>query len=206
MSYCVYPQLFFIVAASVVYIFLNLRSRAKKEQRKFSNTCGMLLVIYASVLLYLALMGRNTEIRSVFDTPFWSYIRVLTEYNTFDILSLIFENILVFVPLGILFPEALGLRGKRFAVALTVGAGALLSFVIELGQYTYAIGCTEFDDIFNNVLGCAVGCGIYCFAGKISSDENGLRIEKGALKSLLPAALTACGAVAIILYREMILY
>lgn len=189
-----------------MYIFLSVRSRAKNESRKFVNTCGLLLVIYASVLLYLALMGRNTEIRSVFNTPFWSYHRVLTEYNTFDILSLIFENILVFVPLGILFPEALNIRGKRSVVPLTVGAGALLSFVIELGQYTYAIGCTEFDDFFNNVLGCAVGCGIYCFAGKISSDEAGLRIEKSAWKSLLPATLTACGAVAIILYREIILY
>ena len=206
MSYCVYPQLFFIVAASMVYIFLNLRSRAKNEPRKFVNTCGILLVIYASVLLYLALMGRETEIRSVFNVPFWSYIRVLTEYNTFDILSLIFENILVFVPLGILFPEALNLRGKRFAVPLTVGAGALLSLLIELGLYTYAIGCTEFDDFFNNTLGCAIGCGIFCFAGKISSDENGLRIEKGALKCLLPAALTACGALIIIIYREIILY
>lgn len=190
----------------MVYIFLCLRSRTKNEPRKFANTCGMLLVIYASVLLYLALMGRETEIRSVFNVPFWSYIRVLTEYNTFDILSLIFENILVFVPLGILFPEALDLRGKRFAAPLTVGAGALLSLVIELGQYTYAIGCTEFDDFFNNTLGCAIGCGIFCFAGKISSDENGLRIEKGALKCLLPAALTACGALIIILYREIILY
>ncbi len=206
MSYCVYPQLFFIVAASIVYIFLRLRSKAENEPRRFANTCGLLLVVYASALLYLALMGRNTEIRSVFNTPFWSYHRVLTEYNTFDILSLIFENILVFVPLGILFPEALNLRGKRGAVPLTIGAGALLSFVIELGQYTYAIGCTEFDDFFNNTLGCVVGCGIYCFAGRISSDENGLRIEKRAWRSLLPAALTSCGAVAIILYREIILY
>ena len=206
MSYCVYPQLFFIVAASIIYIFLSLRSRAKNEPRKFANTCGMLLVVYASVLLYLALMGRTTEIRSVLNVPFWSYTSVLTEYNTFDILSLIFENILVFIPLGILFPEALGLRGKGYAVPLTVGAGALLSLVIELGQYTYAIGCTEFDDFFNNTLGCAVGCGIYCFADKISSDEKGLRIEKGAFKSLLPAVLTACGALAIILYREIILY
>ena len=206
MSYCVYPQLFFIVAASIVYICLCLRSRAKNEPRKFANTCGLLLVVYTTVLLYLALMGRTTEIRSLLNVPFWSYNAVLTEYNTFDILSLIFENILVFIPLGILFPEALNLRGKRSAIPLAVGAGAFLSFVIELGQYTYAIGCTEFDDLFNNTLGCAVGCGIFCFAGKISSDENGLRIKKGALRCLLPAVLTACGALMIILYREIILY
>ena len=151
-------------------------------------------------------MGRTTEIRNLLNVPFWSYNAELTEYNTFDILSLIFENILVFIPLGILFPEALNLRGKRSAIPLTVGAGAFLSFVIELGQYTYAIGCTEFDDFFNNTLGCAVGCGIFCFAGKISSDENGLRIKKGALRCLLPAVLTACGALMIILYREIILY
>lgn len=206
MSYCVYPQLFFIVSASIVYLWLNNRSKVKNQPSKFANTCGLLLTVYAAVLLYLALMGRTTEIRSVHTTPFWSYISVLTVYNTFDILEQIFENILVFIPLGILFPEALHLRGKRCTVPLTIGAGALLSFVIELGQFTYAIGCTEFDDLFNNTLGCAIGCGIYCFAGGISADSNGLHIKKGAFKGLLPAAITASAVVLILLYREFILY
>ncbi|MBQ8228704.1 MAG: VanZ family protein [Clostridia bacterium] len=206
MSYCVYPQLFFIVAASVAYIWLNIRSRGKKQTAKFANTCAILLVIYATVLLYLALMSRDTAKRCFHTTLFWSYASVLTEYNTFDMLEQIFENILVFIPLGILFPEALNLRNKRFAALLSVGAGALLSLVIELGQFTYAIGCTEIDDLFNNTLGCAIGFGIFSFAGNINVDGSGVHIKKGAFKDLLPATIAGFGALLIILYREIILY
>lgn len=207
MSYCVFPQVFFIVAACLTYLYLRNKSKLDNQPQKFANTCSILLIIYASVLLYLALAGRgDLNVRSLNFTPFRSYYSVLTIYNTFDMLEQIFENILVFIPLGILFPEALGLRGKCFAAPLTVAAGAFLSFVIELGQYTYAIGYTEFDDLFNNTLGCAVGCGIYCFADKLSADKNGIYIKKGWLKGMLPAIITAVAALLIILYREFILY
>lgn len=206
MSYCVFPQLFFIVAASLIYIRLNDRAKKTNKTALFSNTCAILLVIFVTVLLHLALIGRETEIRSVYLTPFWSYNAVLKVYNTFDILEQIFENILVFVPLGILFPEAFNLRGKRFALPLTIGAGFFLSFVIELGQYTYAIGCTELDDLFNNTLGCVVGWSIFSFADYVSINNNGVLLKKGAFTSLLPAVVTVCGALMIILYREIILY
>lgn len=206
MSYCVFPQLFFIVMASFTYIWLNNRACNKNQAVKFANTCGILFVIYTSVLLYLALMGRDMTVRSLNLMPFRSYGIVLTMYNTFDMLQQIFENILVFIPLGILFPEALSLRGKRCAIPLTVGAGMFFSFVIELSQFTYAIGYTEIDDIINNTLGCAIGCGIFCFAGKVSSHNGEISIKKGALKGLLPAALTGLVSLLIILYRETILF
>ncbi len=207
MSYCVFPQLFFIVAASVFYICLNNRAKAKNQQKKFANTCAILLVIFASVLLYLALASRDNETtRSVNLSPFYSYIDVLTKYNTFDVMRLIFENILVFVPLGILLPEALLLRGKRFLVPITIASGAFLSFVIELAQFTYAIGYTEFDDLFNNTLGCAIGCSVFVFADKITVNSDGVVIKKGAFRSLLLPIITLSCAVAIVLYRELILY
>ncbi len=206
MSYCVFPQLFFIVVTSLAYIWLKNRADNKNEKTKFANTCGILLVIYASILLYLALMSRDTDTRSLSFVPFRSYATVLTEYNTFDVLRQILENILVFIPLGILFPESFQLRTGRKAVMLTVAAGASLSLIIELSQFTYAIGYAEFDDLFNNILGCSIGCGVYCFAGKVSAADGEVRIKKGAFKGLLPALLTAFSVLIIILYREAILF
>ncbi len=206
MSYCVFPQLFFIVVTSLAYIRLKNRADNKNKKAKFANTCGILLVIYASVLLYLALMSRDADTRHLSLVPFRSYGTVLTVYNTFDVLCQILENILVFIPLGILFPESFQLRDSRRAVPLTIAAGASLSLIIELSQFTYAIGYTEFDDLFNNILGCSIGCGVYCFAGKVSSVDGEVHIKKGAFKSLLPALLTAFAVLMIILYREAILF
>ncbi len=207
MSYSVFPQVFFIVVASIAYILLKCKAQLNNETRKFANTCSILLVIFVSVLLYLAAAGRGIpETRSLTLTPFASYSFVLTVYNSFDVLKLIFENILVFIPLGILLPEALSLSGKKWAIPFTVAMGAFLSFVIELSQYTYAIGFSEADDLINNTVGTAIGCGIFAFAQKVKIDGDGIRISHGWVRGLLPAAIITTAMLGIVLYREIILY
>lgn len=207
MSYSVFPQVFFIVAMCIGYVALNVRSRFNNESKKFANTCTILLVIYISILLYLAAGGRgNFNVRNLTLTPFSSYSFVLTTYNSFDVLEQIFQNILVFIPAGILIPETFGFRGKRYAVLLTVLSGAFLSFVIELAQFTYAIGYSETDDLINNTLGCVIGCGIFCFADKVSADSDGIRISKGWFSGLIPVSIVVTVMLGIVLYREYILY
>ncbi len=207
MSYSVFPQVFFIVAASLAYVYLSARSRFEGKEKRFANTCSIFLVVFITVLLYLAFVGRDgTYVRSLTLTPFNSYKLVLTNYNTFDILKLIFENILVFIPLGILAPEALNIRKKRWVVPFTIASGAFVSFVIELSQFTFAAGYTEFDDIINNTLGTVIGCGIFCFAGYVEIDGDGLHIKKGWLNGTIPVAVIVTAMLMIVLYREIILY
>ena len=54
MSYSVFPQVFFIVAASLAYFYLSARSRFEGKEKRFANTCSIFLVVFITVLLYLA--------------------------------------------------------------------------------------------------------------------------------------------------------
>ena len=43
--------------------------------------------------------------------------------------------------------------------ALVIGGG--FSLLIEVSQFVFKRGFAEFDDVFHNVLGCAIGFGVY---------------------------------------------
>lgn len=43
--------------------------------------------------------------------------------------------------------------------ALAIGGG--FSILIEVLQFVFKRGFAEFDDVFHNVLGCAIGFGVY---------------------------------------------
>lgn len=74
---------------------------------------------------------------------------------------LVFENLLLFVPYGILCPLTMQLYGKRcnFKEIMLLGMGA--SIVIEVLQYALSCGKSETTDIVMNVAGTIVGYGIY---------------------------------------------
>ena len=74
---------------------------------------------------------------------------------------LVFENLLLFVPFGILRPLTMRLYGKRcdFKKILLIGMGA--SIVIEVLQYALSCGKSETTDIVMNVAGAIIGYGIY---------------------------------------------
>ena len=95
---------------------------------------------------------------------FWSYKSY--EEGDKDLAKQIVLNVLMFVPVGLLF--GLSFRSAKWWHALLVGFA--LSFSIELLQYLLHRGFAEFDDVFHNVLGCLVGFEIYalgkrCVAG-----------------------------------------
>ena len=63
------------------------------------------------------------------------------------------NNILVFIPFGALLPE------KRWKWLLLTAV--LLSAVIEAVQYALNLGWCEIDDVICNVLGAAIGFGLW---------------------------------------------
>ena len=94
--------------------------------------------------------------------PFWSY-RAIAE-GVEGIIPEVFWNVVLFIPIGILF--MLFLTCKRKWV-ITVIIGFLLTTAIELIQLICHRGFFEFDDIFHNTLGTAIGIGIYIIVVKL---------------------------------------
>lgn len=67
-------------------------------------------------------------------------------------------NAALFYPAGLLLAELLPETwhsGRRFAVSL--GALAGLSLLIELAQYRFGLGLAQTDDVLHNGLGAALG-------------------------------------------------
>ena len=96
--------------------------------------------------------------------PFWSY-RAIAE-GVEGIIPEVFWNVVLFIPIGILF--MLFLTCKRKWV-ITVIIGFLLTTAIELIQLIFHRGYFEFDDIFHNTLGTVIGIGIYIIVIKLFS-------------------------------------
>ena len=87
----------------------------------------------------------------------------------------VIENILLFIPLGILLP-------MRFSFARRwkgmIGIALFLSLAVEILQFVFRCGKSEVDDLIANVLGAVIGLGIYSVCQKLTkSNINGSENE-----------------------------
>ncbi len=101
-------------------------------------------------------------------TTFWSYEAIGNGRN--DLLAGNIMNVVAFVPVGVLL-SCLSHRLKWWMILL-IGFG--ISVSIETLQYFFHKGFSEFDDVFHNTLGCAIGImivaifkGIWKFCGYV---------------------------------------
>ena len=147
----------FLVGFLVLFCFgtvLFLSFFGLKRGARWS--AALLLVEYMVLLLSLAILTRKVRPVRAFDfTLFWSY-RAYKEGGKF-LLPQIIANVLAFVPIGLLLGCAFG--RMKWWKALAIGGG--FSLLIEVLQFAFKRGFAEFDDVFHNVLGCAIGYGVY---------------------------------------------
>ncbi len=120
-----------------------------------------LLVFYMSFVLTITLIDRIPTKRPRYELVlFWSYKAI--QNGRSDLISEVFWNVVLFIPLGILFSLLLSKR-KWISIVL----GMLLSAGIELTQLILHRGLFEFDDIFHNTLGTVIGLIVFLFVRKL---------------------------------------
>lgn len=131
---------------SVVLIALKGFSKGLK----FS--AAMLAIEYVILIYCATIIFREYSENVGYDfVPFWSYEAIENGRN--DLIAENIMNVVVFVPVGLLL-SCVSHRLKWWMVLL-IGLGISLS--IEALQYFFHKGFSEFDDIFHNTLGCAIG-------------------------------------------------
>lgn len=124
-----------------------------------------ILALYLSFVAKITIFSRIPRNEpSYMLIPFWSYRAIAEEVE--GIIPEVFWNVVLFIPIGILF--MLFLTCKRKWV-ITVIIGFLLTTAIELIQLIFHRGYFEFDDIFHNTLGTVIGIGIYIIVVKLLS-------------------------------------
>lgn len=111
-----------------------------------------LFLVYCSTLIFRTvnpMVGYNFM-------PLWSYGVIRDNPNSIMLPETVM-NVIVFVPMGLLFGMAIRLI-KWWKVLLT---GGCISVSIEVLQFITKRGFSETDDVMHNTIGCMIGYGTY---------------------------------------------
>ena len=118
-----------------------------------------LLIIYVTIILSVTVLFRESYVGQHFQPKlFWSY-------EVWEIQKKqIFENILLFIPLGVIAGRLWKWKG------ILIGSG--VSLLVESLQLISSRGLFEFDDIAHNALGTLIGVSICMICVKLISKKG----------------------------------
>lgn len=109
---------------------------------------GYLFFIFCVTILF---RDKTTEAHYAL-RPLWSYGVLYNKLLAQNIL-----NVLMFIPIGFLF--SCSLREKN--IIIIIGIGCCISMTTEILQLVTRRGVFNIDDIIHNILGCAIGYGVF---------------------------------------------
>ena len=129
-------------------------------------------------------------VRSVNFIPFYYDKEIGTEFH----LKEVFENLLIFVPMGI-YLQMLLPKG-RFHGKLAVITGT--SLLLETAQYVLAIGRSDITDLLTNTTGGLLGLALYCIIARLLRNRE--RADKLFLVLAVIASVIVIGLLALLLF------
>ena len=149
------------VLIGVVYLFMVLLLILEKQGKRIRWLPVLMLTGYAAIY-YCVVFDRIPYKAPLANlTPFWSYRQaveegIISQNGLHSLAQEILQNILLFVPLGML----LSWLFPKHPVLIPFLLCLAFSLLTEVLQYFTRTGMAEFDDVFNNTLGCLIGTGI----------------------------------------------
>lgn len=141
-------------------------------ERLFRHFLLLSLVVYVAALIFLTMVRHPYPERKYELSFLWEY-RYALAGDRF-LMREIRDNILLFVPLGVLLSEMLHQRGRRTFGWKIVVLGFAVSLTVEMIQLVFKLGLFEFDDMFNNTIGTLAGRLIYMVAAARSMSFSGI--------------------------------
>ena len=113
---------------------------------------ALLLIEYIFLIFCSTVFFRTTsELRKYDFQPFWSYKAI--QDGREDLLAENIMNVVVFVPVGLLF----GIAFKQMTWWKALMIGCSISVTIESLQFFFLRGFSEVDDVLHNMVGCLIG-------------------------------------------------
>ena len=150
--------------------FLTICCKSKPIKVKSKMILRLILAEYISFVLCTAVFLREPmneyNLKLV---PFWSYFSYVHEDG--QLLTQIYLNILMFIPVGFLSGMIINEQNKKTKVLLL---GFSLSVTIELLQLLFKRGICEIDDIMHNTIGCLLGLLMSLFMYSLLSQKKKL--------------------------------
>ena len=146
--------------------------------RKKEFIFSILFGAYIAAVLWITLFSRIGDGYRGFLLPFHSYVEICKGNWKFLLENI--GNMVLFIPLGIAL-RWVGIRDVK-------KAGFLASLLIEVLQFTFALGTFECDDLIHNTLGAVIGT--WC-VGKI-----GVEIKLGnQMREVILLSMVLCSTV-----------
>ena len=125
-----------------------------------------LLALYLVILIWLILFKLEYNISSVFNYHHRSLN--LVPFASGDHFIEMIENVIVFIPLGLLLNVNFKKVGFLPKFSFILG----LSLTFELIQFTFAIGRTDITDAITNTVGGLLGLKSYDFSNKYINNKK----------------------------------
>lgn len=152
----------------------------------------VLFLIYLALLVWIILFKLQFSIHDL-DTV--RSINLIPFYYDKDVdsISLMLENLLLFVPMGIYLQMLLS--KWRFHGKLIIIAGT--SLLLEMVQYVLAIGRSDITDLLTNTAGGFLGLALYCIVAWLLRKRE--RADKLFFVLAVIASVVVIGLLAFIL-------
>ena len=161
--------IFSFLISCLYFLLIAIYSKKLEDDRKRGIALGILLE-YVFLILCVTVFCRWGRIRVSFEPiPFWSYPKILA--GNFYFIKDAIQNILLCMPIG--FLSGFLMKRKKWWIVLLVGLS--ISIVVELNQFIFKKGVSEFDDIIHNSVGCLIG---YFVLLCLLNFSNGLNLNK----------------------------
>ena len=133
-----------------------------KETTKTKILLGIYFLLLVWIILFkLSFSFSDLEtLRSINLIPF--YYSNQTSFHLREVM----DNVLIFIPLGILL-KMLNIENKKI-----IFLGFILSFTLETMQFIFSIGASDITDIITNTIGTIVGLFLYLILEKCLKDKT----------------------------------
>ncbi|MCR5573866.1 MAG: VanZ family protein [Bacteroidaceae bacterium] len=137
-----------IVIGVIIGLYLTRKGRASFIRNSLLTMLGGYLFF---VLCTTLIFRESSDTMRYFFLPFGSY-----DVLNYNIIAQLILNVLLFVPIGFLLGTFNGISWMQ-----VIKIGCLLSVMIEILQLLTRRGVFNIDDVIHNIIGCAIGYGIF---------------------------------------------
>ncbi len=152
--YLDFPLWKYLVTAAIFYVLLHLLLvRVAKWSVRKTIIVSIVFSLYFALLIGMTLLGSNRSgVTGAILDPLYGIKKIVLEGNVHFLRGML-SNVLFFVPCGV-FYRLLDYKYKFYKGFVY---SALISIILELLQYVFAVGYFEVSDIICNVAGMLVG-------------------------------------------------
>jgi len=116
--------------------------------------CGIVLILYTAVLVWLVLFKMSFSLADIYPVREINFIPFYYSASSGDIpLYEIVLNVILFIPFGFLLYKTF----QRMTFSSGVLAVFLVSLAFEILQYVFSVGVSDITDLITNTAGGGIG-------------------------------------------------